>query len=540
MTFTEKPIVEIAHNAVTAKIMGDVSKDVKIEVQKALSYYVDGFSAPTISRSGKRLFSSAAQSISRATNHSSKRFHSPSGSSWDGRSSFFRYRDSTFPRGFISLVAKHLSRQGYAVRIKRQRLPEPLGELRAKVDDFAEDRRYEFQHETVNRLLQDGQMIAQIATGGGKSRTARLCVAAIKRKTLFLTTRQLLLTQMARSFKRFKIDPKVGIISGGIWQPSPFVTCAMVQSLLSALKDPVTAASATQLLKTFEFVILEEAHESSGNSYFEIMNLCSNAHYRLALTATPFMRDSEEANMRLMAVSGSVGIEVTEKQLIDSGVIAQPIIKYVRINNAIETKIKRSMNYQRAYELGIMRNERRNKLIIAEALRARAFSLSVMCLVLRQDHGLILQALAEKAGLRSAFIFGDSSPVERANAMKRLESGDLHLLIGSTIMDVGIDLPAIGMVILAGGGKAEVALRQRIGRGLRSKRPELGIPNLALIVDFFDESNNHLLSHSKSRHSICTSTEGFVVLPINDDFDLYQLGYRPRSGSSSAAAASSA
>ena len=38
------------------------------------------------------------------------------------------------------------------------------------------------------------------------------------------------------------------------------------------------------------------------------------------------------------------------------------------------------------------------------------------------------------------------------------------------ILDVGVDVPSVGCIILAGGGKAEVANRQRIGRGLRAKK----------------------------------------------------------------------
>ncbi|TOK05569.1 hypothetical protein CGI28_24575, partial [Vibrio parahaemolyticus] len=32
-----------------------------------------------------------------------------------------------------------------------------------------------------------------------------------------------------------------------------------------------------ELLRSFEFVIAEEAHEAGGNSYFDVMNACVNA-----------------------------------------------------------------------------------------------------------------------------------------------------------------------------------------------------------------------------------------------------------------------
>ncbi|MFX5809068.1 helicase-related protein, partial [Acinetobacter baumannii] len=75
---------------------------------------------------------------------------------------------------------------------------------------------------------------------------------------------------------------------------------------------------------------------------------------------------------------------------------------------------------------------------------------------------------------------------ERKSALTELANKDIDVLIGTTILDVGVDVPAVGLIILAGGGKAEVALRQRIGRGLRAKK--FG-PNVAFIVDFTDQHN---------------------------------------------------
>ena len=89
------------------------------------------------------------------------------------------------------------------------------------------------------------------------------------------------------------------------------------------------------------------------------------------------------------------------------------------------------------------------------------------------------------------------------------------MLIGSTILDVGVDVPSVGMIVLAGGGKAEVATRQRIGRGLRRKKAG---PNVAFIIDFADDHNMHLKSHYFERRAIVTGTPGFAE-GIVADFD---------------------
>lgn len=523
--------ITIAHNAVTAKIMNEViPNEVKGIVQDLLSYKVEGaeFSA----------------------SYKMKR--------WDGRSSFYSFKDRTFPRGFVQYVSYGLRNAGYEVRILKKPLPEPLGVDKPSIPEFPYSERYQYQHEIPEILAKHGQIIAQVATGGGKTAVARMCVQKIARPTLFLTTRGVLMYQMARQFE--KDGRNVAIFGDGFKEISADVICGMVQSISSWLKettiereleklvekyndkrnftekfkkkmasDAILIAdkqnrrhkAMVELLGRIEFVILEEAHESSGNSYYDILRYCKNAHYRLALTATPFMRDSEESNMRLMASSGHIGITVTERELIDKGILAKPYFKFVSLKEKPE-KLIRSMNWQRAYEIGIVENQYRNRQIVMEASRAVSYGLSVMILVQRKKHGMTLLDMLKSAGLRSEYILGEDNQEERDAALGKLKHKQIDVLIGTTILDVGVDVPAVGMVILAGGGKAEVALRQRIGRGLREKKD--GSPNVALIVDFTDEHNRHLMEHALQRRQIILDTDGFRQNVVSD-FDYKKLGF---------------
>ena len=497
-------IVQIAHNAVTAKLI-DASKEAKLEVQRVLSYRVAGCEHMAAFKSG----------------------------GWDGRSSFFEFNKGTFPRGFVTLVQHALTKAGHRVQIVKKPFPAPLGPERPVVDAFGEDPRYDYQMQVVEKLVKHGQIIAQVATGGGKSRIAKLTTARINRPTLFLTTRGVLMYQMAGSFE--SLGKKVAILGDGKLEISKDVTCGMVQTIMSWLKQPDETATASaqtkqrlrrekmiEALSTFEYVILEEAHEVSGNSFFEILQHCKNAHYRLALTATPFMKDDEEANMRLMAASGPIAIKVSEKTLIDRGILAKPYFKFIPLKEKPE-KLFRSSPWQRAYELGITKNDLRNKHIVAECIRAVRYGMSVMVLVQRKEHGKIICEKLTAAGVRADYIYGEDNQEERQKSLNMLKAKKIDVLIGSTIMDVGVDVPAIGMVVLAGAGKAEVAIRQRIGRGLREKKD--GSPNVAFIIDFADDHNSHLKTHYKQRRNIIETTEGFAE-NIVQDFDFAGLGFK--------------
>lgn len=565
--------VTIAANAVTAKLH-EASREVKLAVQQVLSYAVAGAEQTLLFKQHR----------------------------WDGRSSFLDFKSGTFPAGFLHYVAANLRRQGYETRIVRKPFPEPLGPENPKIDNFPEDPRYDYQPEVVRRLVKHGQIIAQVATGGGKSRIARLAYARINRPTLFLTTRSILMYQMKETFEKdlgvacsVLGDGQFGHIRPDGTQAVKKMSVGMVQTLASRLEETTVqqefeaiyarydkeneaeiekmrkallkagtnptvmkaklseASRAFQLklkkmapamtrkaqeiadekarirqqtinlLAMFEFVILEEAHEASGNSYFEILRHCKNAHYRLALTATPFMKDDEEANMRLMACSGPIAIKVSEKMLIERGILAKPYFKIVNLKERPKNLL-RGTGWQAAYRLGITSNEERNQIVCQEVAKAKQYGLTSMVLVQHTAHGAALAEMLAARGLRCAFIKGENDQKERKHYLGLLGRHEIDVLVGTTILDVGVDVPSVGMIVLAGGGKAEVALRQRIGRGLRAKKTG---PNVAFIVDFDDPWNSHTLSHAATRQAIIKETDGFGenIIASGAEFDYEGLGF---------------
>lgn len=564
-------VVTIAANAVTAKLH-EPTREMKLAVQEALSYQVAGAEHSELFKTHR----------------------------WDGRSSFLDFRAGTFPAGFVHFVSANLRKKGYEVRLVRKPFPAPLGPENPKIDAFPEDPRYDYQPEVVRRLVKHGQIIAQVATGGGKSRIARLAFARINRPTLFLTTRSILMYQMKETFEK-DLGVACTVLGDGHFGETNAagqltikkMCVGMVQTLVSrleetslekefealynavdkkhdadveALKKKLKAEGASastvrtktkllveqhekamkalapemhkkaaakfaeksqlrmqtiKLLEMFEFVILEEAHEASGNSYYEILRHCRNAHYRLALTGTPFMKEDEESNMRLMAVSGPIAIKVSEKMLIDRGILATPKFKIIDLKRP-PAKLLRTTPWQAAYRLGIVNNDERNQAICAEVLRASRYGMTSMVLVQQTAHGDLLREMLRSKGVRCEFIRGENDQDERKAALRRLANGEIDCLLGTTILDVGVDVPAVGLIILAGGGKAEVALRQRIGRGLRAKKRG---PNIALVVDFNDPFNEHTKKHALQRMSRIKETEGFGENIISGDFDFEGLGF---------------
>lgn len=517
---------------------------------------------------------------------------------FEGYSSLFNMKKNSFPAGFVRIVKKKLEFAGYKVTTLIKPAPEATGPESPVVDDFPDEDRYDYQPQTMDRLVKLKRMVAQVATGGGKSRIFKLCEQRIGLPTLFLTTRRSLMWQMAEDYER-SFGKSPGILGDGHWTPRPNgVNFAIVDTLASRLditnynkesarvverwnnrvekkvtdilkdhdlphtkqaykyanaqtrkaidsirekvreqnpldenevvqkvaakveKQKASREETLDLLSKIGFLCLEEAHELSNNQFYDVANACKNAHYRLALTATPFMKDEEESNMRLMAVTGPIGIKISEKLLIERGILAKPYFKYVKW--ARPKDLNRGTRWQRAYEIGIVENQSRNLEIMSECDRAANYGLQIMILVQREKHGVELEHMLNVRGIKSRFIYGKHSQSERQEALNDLKLGKIQCVIGSTIMDVGIDVPSVGLVILAGGGKAEVSLRQRIGRGLRAKKSG---PNICFVVDFHDQYNNYLVGHYRERRRVVEDTPGFAE-NIVEDFDYKDFGLK--------------
>lgn len=512
--------------------------------------------------------------------------------------SMFNMNKNFFPAGFVRLVRVTLEKRGYRVIVQGKTVPEPGGPELPVVSSFAPDARYDYQPETMKRLVQLKRMTAQIATGGGKSEVFKLCCERLQLPTLFITTRKSLMYQMAKGYKTVGSKRPIGFLGDGKWEPQPTgVNFAIVDTLVSRMeqssfdieldkiiekhvamldketervlkahgipsnpallrkasqeikdkKEALTKAVAAKhklndrdvrnkaqsiadkkaktraetiaFLETVGFLTLEEAHEVSGTGFFDLCNAMKNAHYRLALTATPNMKDSEEANMRLTAAAGPIGIRVSEKTLIDRGILARPVFKFLQSKPV--AGVNRGMSFPAAYERGIVKGTGRNMQIVQECVTGHKYGLTSMILVQRTDHGDILKNLIKMHGLRVEFIRGEDSQDVRQAALDRLGAGLLDVLIGTTILDVGVDVPSVGQVILAGGGKAEVAVRQRIGRGLRAKKKG---PNVCFVVMIIDNWNTHVHSHSQECLRIIKETPGFAE-NIVPDFDYKGLGF---------------
>ena len=436
---------------------------------------------------------------------------------WDGYLSLFKKTNSTFPTGLIPLVKNAIEQKGLSVSFEDLR--ELKRTIKKKSTEEIENRLKiktlrDYQAKAVETLIDQKNGIIHAATGSGKTVIAAGFIAQALDsglRCLFLVNKKELLYQTQDSF--IKEGVPTTIIGDGRREYSD-CCCATLQTLYMGLPTKKRKKSNPDIisyLKTVDVVFLDECHNGTSESVLAVMQHCPNALYRIGMTATPLMKGWMD-DLKLMAITGDIICRVTMKDLIDRGLLSQPYVKLIKINAPV---LPRTIPYARAYKLGVVQNSFRNSLIIEEATKLAQDKKTVLILVAQINHGKALSALLSVyPGLKHKFIHGSKSNEIRKEAIDLLRNEKINILISSTIADEGLDIPTVSAVVLAGSGKSNIKLYQRIGRGMRPKKGE----NHTFIVDFIDLTQKHLAKHSLARFKIIKEEPGFII--INDYSDV--------------------
>lgn len=447
---------------------------------------------------------------------------------WDGTISLLDPR-WTFPAGLVSTVLAAASKKHLHITLEDSR---DSSQIIPKMNDdeiascLESITLRDYQVAAIQNSIQKTRGIIQAPTGSGKTAIACGIIQLARRnglKTLFITHTKELLYQTAKSItKTTGVTP--GIIGDGQVITANQVSVGTVQTLSRRLaqKDP----AALSITKGADLLIIDEAHRGDSQTFQATINACDNAYYRFGLTATPLMKGVIE-DAKLIGVTGDIISKITIQDLVERQLLAQPLVKYVRIS---EPPLPKQLNWRQAYSQGVVHNPWRNNRIVAEVSNLVAAGCTVLVLVNEIVHGEILQSLLRQVTipldgtprpLRAKFIHGSLETEKRQGALAEIQNGQLDVLVSSTITDEGVDIPSLSAAILAGGWKSPIKLYQRIGRAMR---PKPGGNNSVYIVDFVDLTHKYLARHSLERFTLVRNEEGFQIV---GDFELERAKITP-------------
>ena len=121
---------------------------------------------------------------------------------------------------------------------------------------------------------------------------------------------------------------------------------------------------------------------------------------------------------------------------------------------------------------------------------------------------------AELAPLRVGLVHGRLRPVDRDREMARFRDGELEVLVGTTVVEVGVDVPEATIMVIEGAERFGLAqlhqLRGRVGRGT-------DVSYCVLVSEAVEGTTEH-----ERLKAVASTTDGFAL--AEKDFELRREG----------------
>lgn len=398
---------------------------------------------------------------------------------WDGKTHFLT-KSGVFKTGLLSRLLADLKKIDCTPEIiQNTRMPD-LQHSDYEIPGFTY---YNYQEDLISQGLDNKRGIIKSPTGSGKTLIMAGLVKALEgRKMVILFNAKQLLTQTYDFLTKACGMDNVGLCFGEGYIYGDIMLCT-VQSVERILDTHLEEA---------EVLMVDECHEfSNGKTTLAALRSFPKAVYRLGFTATPPSEDIPRYNLEgaLGAVMQSVGTA----DLVDEGKLTKPIIQL--IDRPYEASgVDEDLGFLDVYEDYIVSNESRNNIIkeIVNDIRRTNEQARILILTKSLDHG---RTLEEMVGGSVEFLEGANSIGERYDCISRFRGCDeSSVLIGTKILQTGVNIEEITHFINARGMKSEIATLQALGRALRRHDSK----DVVYIYDFLDKEK-YLSDHSVAR-----------------------------------------
>ena len=230
--------------------------------------------------------------------------------------------------------------------------------------------------------------------------------------------------------------------------------------------------------KSLGIIVIDEQHKFGVNQRLNLQNKSRNSHV-LIMSATPIPRSLT------FAVYGEISISIIK----DKPIGRKEIITSIISNNKIDQLI-----------IGIKRKLDKNEKIfwvLPEIGKDETSQINNESLISRYEY------LNKIFYTKVDFIHGKIKKEEIANKIDKFRDGKTMILVSTTVIEVGVDIPSASLIVIENANKFGLAqlhqLRGRIGRG------ELN-SNCVMI------HNNNLSTSGKERLlTMKKSNDGFFI-----------------------------
>jgi superfamily II DNA or RNA helicase len=271
---------------------------------------------------------------------------------------------------------------------------------------------------------------------------------------------------------------------------------------------------------TREGIVVDEWHHSASNSYHKIFNMCDHIYYRYGMTGT-FFRSGFDA-MSMHALLSNTIYSISSLELLKRGYLV-PIHAVFLPVPCESLRNLGSRTFQSGHgKYGIHEHFIRNFVVGSVSTMLQNTGRRVLILVGTKKQGYkikeIIEGMLPPSGMNTRFDSVEFLSTDRDRNIQEkvidsfLDGEEVKILIGTSILGEGVDLPTADALVYARGEKAEVTLTQnmyRVGTAIEGK-------DHAVVVDFADRHHRKLLEHSMERARVYYNEPTFSVQMLNN------------------------
>jgi superfamily II DNA or RNA helicase len=427
---------------------------------------------------------------------------------WDGKRHLLS-ASGKFPVGLLPRVMDFYAAKNIRPMIIDERPPleKPIPiDISKKLEMIGKNPR-SYQIEAANIACSTDRGIIRMATGAGKTLCAALITAKIGKPATILVIGKDLLYQLKDFFSKI-FDEPIGIIGDGLCDIKD-INIATIWSVGQALGlsgkltlddeeyqerkiDPEKFSKIKGMLLNSGTIILDECHLAACDTV-QVIARNIKAEYVYGMSASPWRDDG--ADMLIEAFLGRKIVDISARELIRQGYLVRPNIRFI----APAPYPFKSGKYPSIYSKYIVENDQRNSMILKATKNMVEQGFVPLVLFHTIKHGDVLFDHMKKT-VPTGLLSGKDSAKQREKIKDELESGKIKCLVASKIFEIGVDLPILSGLVIAGAGKSSVRALQRIGRVIRPYKGK----KMSAIIDFADQAP-YLNQHAEIRREIYES-----------------------------------
>jgi superfamily II DNA or RNA helicase len=401
-------------------------------------------------------------------------------------------KDNTFPAGILfkvkELYDKALKDPRYSGKLNKlvvkdeRSKPEPYNLFRW--NNKPPEMRY-YQKECLDLAMLHNRGTFEVCVGGGKTLIAANIIKETGVNTLFVVPSTALSQQTFNVFSSYFGKNNVQqLTTKDVKANKKFkpIIISTIQTLNSLVKQNLVEKVANHI----HSLMIDEAHHGASDSYLNLLPYLNEVYYRFNFSGTYTRNDG-----RIMELWG-----VCDQKLYKYSSAKATEDKFL---TPVEFKIKKIKgtdedNYNNEYHKNYSSSSFLSKVV--EEVKTIPTDKQILILVDRKDLvGQQIHDFLTIAKIESSYVTGDNNKKELTDAMEDFNDKKIKILIASTVLGEGADIRSTDYLILARGGKSEIAITQAIGRAVRLYPGK----NVATVIDFEWEGTRWLGKHSLLR-----------------------------------------